>query len=152
MSDVKKNIAELIKEIATKAVDASNPVAYYYGTVLAVSPLQIKVSQNLILSEEFLVVPKSLTNYEISIYIDTSTENTKTNTKHTHLINYSDDTINGSTQKNVESEIGEFDNTHAHKLKGVKNITFYNALKVGEKVILARAQGGQEFIIIDKVG
>lgn len=32
-----------------------------------------------------------------------------------------------------------------------KNITIYNALKSGEKVILLRVQGGQKYLILDRV-
>jgi len=34
-----------------------------------------------------------------------------------------------------------------------KNVfQIYNALKAGEKVILIRQQGGQKFIVIDRIG
>ena len=31
-------------------------------------------------------------------------------------------------------------------------ITIYNALQVGERVILIRVQGGQKFVVVDRVG
>ena len=34
--------------------------------------------------------------------------------------------------------------------KGTKKIVIHNALKTGDKVILARIQGGQSYIILDK--
>ena len=37
---------------------------------------------------------------------------------------------------------------HAHK----KKLTVHNSLKKGESVIIARQQGGQKFIVIDRVG
>ena len=39
---------------------------------------------------------------------------------------------------------------HKHKVKGKKKITVDNSLKVGDIVLIAREQGGQRFIIIDK--
>lgn len=41
---------------------------------------------------------------------------------------------------------------HAHKLTGKKKLTVHNSLKKGESVIIARQQGGQKFIVIDRVG
>ena len=146
------NILNLIKEIATNVINSQKPSAYFYGTVISITPLKVQLSTNLILTNEFLVVPKSLTDYEINIEIDCHTEEKFTNTEHTHVVNYSDNTINGSSNGSTTSEIGSFDNTHVHHIKGTKTITMYNALKVNDKVILAQVQGGQEFIIIDKVG
>lgn len=43
------------------------------------------------------------------------------------------------------------DPVHAHQIFGRKTITVRNGLKVGEKVILLRMQGGQRFLILDRV-
>lgn len=40
---------------------------------------------------------------------------------------------------------------HVHELKGKKKMTVHNALTVGDEVILLRQQGGQRYIIIDRV-
>lgn len=146
-----ESLLNLIKQISINAVEATKPTAFLFGTVISASPLKIKVSNNLILTEEFLVVPKSLTNYSLSIGMDISTENTSTNTTHSHIVNYEDSTIEESTNKSVISEETSFDNTHKHSVKGTKSITVYNALKNNEKVILAQIQGGQDFIILDRV-
>lgn len=41
---------------------------------------------------------------------------------------------------------------HTHAVNGKKKMTIHNALKSGDEVILIRQQGGQKYIIIDKVG
>lgn len=41
---------------------------------------------------------------------------------------------------------------HSHKITGKKKLTVHNSLKKGESVIIARQQGGQKFIVIDRVG
>lgn len=51
-------------------------------------------------------------------------------------------TINWST----ESSDG-----HTHNITGVKTITVNNALKKGEKVILLRYQGGQDYLVLDRM-
>lgn len=150
----KDSLLDLIKKAALDAVKAQKPVSVFYGTVISISPLKIQLSTNLILTKEFLVVPKSLTDYKIKIEIDCSTEKTSTNTSHKHTVSYSDQyTSDGEEDnKSVTSETGSFDNTHSHEIKGTKTITIYNALKQNDKVILAQVQGGQDFIILDKVG
>lgn len=40
---------------------------------------------------------------------------------------------------------------HTHTVSGTKSITINNGLTVGEKVLLAREQGGQRFIVLDRV-
>ncbi len=131
----------MMKDIAVKAVIASKPTTIVQGEVIATSPLSIQIDQKLILPSECLRVPQHLTDYEVNIEIDTATEATSTNTQHTHEVNYLDTTINGGSERTTTSEIGSFDNTHTHEVKGTKTITFYNALKVGDKVILIRQQG-----------
>ncbi|MBQ8299894.1 MAG: DUF2577 domain-containing protein [Clostridia bacterium] len=150
----KDTLLSLIKEAALDAVKAQKPTSYFYGTVISISPLKVQLSTNLILEKEFLVVPKSLTDYEINIEMDCSTETMFTDTKHTHEVDYTDKYTSSGDEENktVTSETGSFDNTHSHKIKGTKTIVIYNALKINDKVILAQVQGGQDFIILDKVG
>lgn len=38
------------------------------------------------------------------------------------------------------------------KIEGKKQLTVHNALEKGEKVILLRQQGGQKFIVVDRIG
>lgn len=41
---------------------------------------------------------------------------------------------------------------HTHMIAGQKQITIHNALEVAEEVILIRQQGGQKFIVLDRIG
>lgn len=61
--------------------------------------------------------------------------------------NVTDYTVDMSV--NHETEIAE---GHLHDYVGRKTFTVYNALKLGEKVILLRLQGGQKYIVIDRLG
>lgn len=54
-------------------------------------------------------------------------------------------TVDIELEEETESEQG-----HKHKVKGKKKITVDNSLKAGDVVLIAREQGGQRFIIIDK--
>ena len=48
-----------------------------------------------------------------------------------------------------ETEVSE---THVRMLTEKKKMTVHNALIVGDDVILIRQQGGQKYIVIDRVG
>lgn len=82
------SLVDLIKNVAVKAVEATNPVHVLFGTVVSESPLEVQIHQKLKLTEEFLVITERV------------------------------------TQTN---------------------------LKRGNKVVLLRVQGGQQFIVLDKV-
>ena len=43
------------------------------------------------------------------------------------------------------------DPSHSHPVSGRKTMTVHNGLKIGEKVILLKMQGGQQYIILDRV-
>lgn len=43
------------------------------------------------------------------------------------------------------------DPSHSHAVTGRKTVTVRNGLQIGEKVILLRMQGGQRFLILDRV-
>lgn len=45
----------------------------------------------------------------------------------------------------------EKENAHAHEYKGRKKFTVHLELKAGEKVLLFRMQGGQRYIVLDRV-
>lgn len=49
----------LIKQAASEAVEASNPVGIYYGTIKTAHPLEVEVDQRFILTAEFLELTES---------------------------------------------------------------------------------------------
>lgn len=40
---------------------------------------------------------------------------------------------------------------HKHSVKGTTQVTIDNSLKVGDKVVLIRQEGGQKYFVLDKV-
>ncbi|WP_339295929.1 DUF2577 domain-containing protein [Paenibacillus sp. FSL W7-1279] len=114
---------DIIKKAAVEAVGAGNPVAIQFGTVISLSPLEVRLDQRLTLSEAFLIVPESLTRYEIDLH-------------HTH--EYTDDSGTGSSTKKTEPALP------------VKPIVIRKGLAVGDAVILLRLQGGQKYLVLDK--
>ncbi len=83
------NLIGIIKKVAVEAVEASNPVAVLFGSVVSTSPLKINVEQRLVVTKEFIRLTNSVT--------------------------------------------GE------------------NELKANDNVVLLRTQGGQQYIVIDKL-
>lgn len=61
--------------------------------------------------------------------------------------NVMDYTVEMTVEHSTEEAAG-----HLHEYKGRKEFTVHNGLKVGEKVILLQIQGGQKYIVLDKVG
>ncbi|WP_099469453.1 DUF2577 domain-containing protein [Konateibacter massiliensis] len=115
------NLNEQIKRVALEAVNQSEPSTFVFGTVVSASPLKIQVEQKMLLTKEFLVLTQNVLNYETEAEIDWETE------PETCTL------------------------AHAHKLKGKKKIKILNALKLNDKVILIKQQGGQKYLVLDKV-
>ena len=117
------SLIQVIQRIVKQTVEAEKPCDYIVGLVTAVDPLEIKISNNLTIDEEFVDVCENLTDRGIEIDITTETEP------------YPSETPN-----------------HKHDIKLTKKkITIHNALKVNDKVAMLRRSRGQKFLIIDKV-
>jgi len=128
------DLVESMKKAALDAVDNSDPTCIMYGKVIKVSPLEIQVNQKLILKKEQLVLTRDVTDYTIKVKATTHTvEQNPDGLGMTHIF--------GSPEGGGTS--------HAH---GISEIKILNALKVGEEVILIRQSGGQEYIVLDRVG
>lgn len=117
-------LIDVIKLAGSNAVNASNPVNVLIGTVTKASPLEVNVSQGFTLSEDFLIITERVTKYEENI-------------EHDH--GYEDTPPSGPPIPKTTSK----------KLGGL--LTIRHGLKAGDKVVLLRVQGGQQFVVIDKV-
>lgn len=114
---------DIIKKAGIGAVNASNPVNLLFGTVTKANPLEVNVDQRFTLTEDFLVVTEQLTAYEIDL-------------KHDHA--YEDATDTGSLTKTTEPALPE-------------KIVIRKGLEAGDQVVLLRMQGGQSYIVLDRV-
>jgi hypothetical protein len=126
------NLIEIIKQAAIEAVTTSNPCAIMFGTVTSINPLKINVEQRLTLDASHLILTSLVRDIEVDMTLNHSTE------EHTHK-----HTIPGDSSTSNE--------THKHDIKGKKTIKVHLGLKVGESVILLRVQGGQKYIVLDRV-
>lgn len=116
------NLLQLIQQIAINAVKTSKPCDYQVGTVVSAKPLKIKMSQSLTLEEEFIHLTRNVTDFKTKFTLD------KSSIYHTAHVDPPTDTWADE-----------------------QDVTIHNALKVGEKVLVIRKSGGQDFIVIDRV-
>ena len=57
------SIVQLIKQMAVEAVKASRPCDYIVGNVIGTEPLKIKVSNALVIEDDFLIKTRNVTDY-----------------------------------------------------------------------------------------
>lgn len=122
-------ILNVMKQAGVGANSATNPVHVCFGKVTNTSPLQILVEQKITLGKAQLVLTRNVTDYSVNV-----TANWETDTSLDVLIE------DGTSM------------LHKHNIKGKKKMTIHNALQKGEEVLLLRMQGGQKYIVIDRVG
>lgn len=125
-------LSQLIKQIAMEAVESSAPTKLVFGKVTKIKPLEIYIESKLIIKEADgqIKLTRQVTDYETEITpIDWVSENTSGG---------------GSSYDSFAS--------HNHAIKGRKKVKIHNSLKVGDSVLLLRMQGGQVFLVIDKIG
>lgn len=123
-----KNLLQLLKQISDEATAAGQPSNIVFGEVTKESPLEITVDQKLVLTSEFLVLARNVTEYEFEMTVDHITEQAVGGTGHAMYA------------------------SHDHMYKGRKKFLVHNNLLVGEKVIMAVVQGGQKYIVLDRIG
>lgn len=133
MSDVNELLG-LIKRAGVEAIETGKPVNVMFGTVTKEMPLEIFVDQQTILEGKELVLCRNVTDFETEISFDNPAVKQIYTTWDMPEENESD-----------ESKI-------SFKSKIHHNITMYNTLKVGDGVILLRVQGGQRFVVLDRIG
>ena len=125
---MKPDLIDIIKTAAQEAVEAGKPVKVMFGEVKTIDPLMIMVDQKIPLTEAFLTLTEAVKDHEHEItVVDWATENAS----------------GGSGYASYAA--------HAHQITGRRKIIIHNALQVGEKVLLLAMQGGQKFIVVDRV-
>lgn len=122
------DLVRLMKQAAMEAVKTSQPSNIVFGTVTSASPLKIQISSKITLEKEMLMLTRNVTEFETDI---------------TTVNWFTENTSGGAGYALFES--------HKHELKGKKHIIVHNQLKSGEKVVLIKEQGGQRYIVLDRV-
>ena len=128
-------LVRLVKRAAVEAVRADAPMAICYGSVTGTAPLKIQVDQKKILGEAQLILTDSVRDF--SVILSTIEGEGKSQGPH-----YTENESGGSGDDAFAS--------HRHRYQGRKKWRVHNALKVGEKVILLRCDGGQKYVVLDR--
>ncbi len=121
-------INESVKKLAIEVVESTNPVNVVYGKVVSSSPLKINIDNKLILGNNQLVLTRNVTDFYTDMTVDHLTENKS----------------GGSGDSAFSS--------HNHGYVGRKIFLIHNSLIVGDEVLLLRVQGGQKYVVIDRLG
>lgn len=125
-------LVRLMKQAALDAVSAAKPVEVCFGKVTSASPLKILVEQKMTLGAAQLVLSRHVTEYATKI---------------------SGGNIQDFYYVGEEPDITTLPVAppHVHAV-GKIQITIHNGLVVGDEVILIRQQGGQKYIVWDRIG
>lgn len=139
------DLVRAMKKAARDERESSKPMEVFFGEVLSVAPLKVNVEQKMVLGEAQLVLCRNVTEYTTGVTILWETEKEEGSHRHQLEIVTDDGTVvAGGTEAQ--------DREHIHGIEGKKQLTVHNALEKGEKVILLRQQGGQKFIVVDRIG
>ena len=133
---------ELMKTAAMDVVKASRPVNVHFGTVKSESPLTIELDQKILLTQEFLVLSRNVTEHEIEMTVDHITEDADNP--------QTDKMAGGGGDASFTSHLHI--HHHKHPYKGRKVFLVHKGLKTGERVIVISIQGGGRYLVWDRVG
>lgn len=153
-------IALLIKQLAVDAVNAEKPTDLLFGRVVSENPLKIQTDQKIILNEECLVLSGSVMERTIDVSVSTGT-NIEGGFDISHSHSYSGETEIEQIQPDLPAHSHSYNGStsvwgfvipaHKHIIEGRKKVILHLGLKNGEKVILLRLKGGQQFLVLDRV-
>ncbi len=140
---------KMIKQSSDEMNETKKPFSLLFGTVTSEEPnLKIFVNQKLTLDEQQLILTNNVRDY--TIYMTTAGEK-DTDKKGAEHYTENESNITGPFSSSPASFNEHQFAEHKHKYVGKKKWTVHLALKVGEKVILLRCDGGQKYIVLDRV-
>lgn len=151
MSLDSNTLVKAVKSAAVAAIAAQKPMSVCYGEVLSASPLKVLVDQKMVLTADQLLLTSAVRDFTVYITVDHTTGSALdgVDLSHTHLLPID---ITGETTTGRETQsAGAVDLAHTHAFVGKKKHTVHLGLNAGEKVILLRCDGGQRFILLDRV-
>lgn len=122
-------LVKVLKKAAVEAMNAEKPAEIRFGKVVGVSPLQIAVGQKLRLGRSQLVLTRNVTDYRA--YLETGNART-----------------HGGPGSPPDVSSVDADREEA---AGRVEVTVCNGLVVGDEVLLLRQQGGQKYIVWDRL-
>lgn len=144
-------MVQALQQISLNAIEHSKPPIIMFGTVKSVDPLEVYVDQKTILKQRELVLSRNVTDFQTEISFDNPDIKNWAQFGNRPLAK--DGTlITKPDTKEESSTPAIFMGNFSFKQQVKHEITVYNGLKAGEKVVIVRIQGGQRFLIIDRIG
>ena len=137
-----------IQEVIKQSIDFNQFVDITYGEVVGVKPLKVKLINDLVLEEENLILTNAVKDHTVDISVQWTTEDKKVDLidNHTHIWVGGAFGATGPVNKSPD-----INSTHKHDIKGKKKIIIHNDLKEKEQVLLIKAYGGQQYVIVDRI-
>ena len=133
------NITQVIRMVAAQTINAMSPMDILVGEVKSIEPLKIYVGTvNAELTKDHLILTNAVTDHFVDIHVN-------------HLT----DTIHGewdTTHSHPDAGSGTIPIDHIHSYSGRKKIKVYNGLQIGEFVVIIKANGGNSYIVLDRIG
>lgn len=130
-------LTKFIKRIAIDAVRAAKPAEVCFGKVISTTPLKISVEQKMTLGSAQLILSRNVTDHKVFI--------TGGNIRNFFYTGMS------PTGTPPDYDTAPVSPPHVHAVGKIK-IIIHNGLVVGDEVILLRQQGGQKYIVVDRIG
>lgn len=138
------DLVKILKRAALDAMESAKPVNVLFGKVQSVDPLKINVEQKMDLGAAQLVLTRNVSDYSVWVTVDWETQGAPAGHRHDVRLADGAASVSGATD--------DADAPHSHKVSGKKRVTIHNGLAAGDEVLLVRKQGGQEYVVVDKIG
>lgn len=124
-----KRLYELMTKRGGKSSDYSDVV---YGTVISPKPLKVQLSNNMVLTNDFIILGKHIGKFKLQ--------------GNAIMKGSADMTFHGHHDKaNISKADLSFKKTSMY-------IEFDNSLEKGDKVTMIRLDGGQQFYLFERLG
>lgn len=115
---------QLIKMLTERGGSDSEYSDVVYGRVISTAPLKVQISNSMIIDDNFIVLGKHIGSFSMS----------------------------GSLTTTEEKKGKDGEKPKSEQSTKPATFTFDNSLKVGDKVTMIRADGGQQFYLFEREG
>lgn len=151
-------LLNIIKELAAGAIDSKKLFSFCIGKVVAPQGsdgkgLKIRIEQRLTLGDKQLLLTNAVRDHYVKLTTVGETLNQQDGKEHN--TEYEENLALASGVAAVANAAPgtnyDFFAKHRHEYKGDKWFKVNRKLQVGESVILLRVDGGQKYIVLDRV-
>lgn len=155
------SILEMFNLSARRMIDSMQMSDVEFGIVTKVDPLEITTDQKTRIPAEYLTLTNAVKEHHIDIsiswatvidnYLDSNLYTPDVHKIKNHVHQNATFANSGGVCTGETAVPNQIDMKHHHDIKGRKRITVHSGLLLGERVILLRKRGGQNYIVLDRV-